>query len=79
MNEVIALLLAVIVGLLAKFLHSYSSKKGENRAIKEDIEELTRKVEEVRLDFALQVEQHSQNRVSSFTAKTGVRLPLGIP
>ncbi len=60
MNGLIALLLVIIVGLLAKFLHSYLSRKGENLATKQDIEELTRKVEEVRLYFTLQAEEHSQ-------------------
>ena len=50
----------LLVGAALIFLHSYLSKKGENLATKEDIIELTRKVEEVRHDFTLQVEEHSQ-------------------
>ena len=62
MDTVVWLLVVLNFSLLAiaKFLHSYLSKKGENLATKEDITELTHKVEEVRLGFALQAEEHSQ-------------------
>jgi hypothetical protein len=48
---------AVIAGYLGGFLRAYLSKKGENQATKEDIAELTRKVEEVRHEFVVRVEE----------------------
>ena len=49
-------------------LRSYATKKGENLATKEDIEEITRLVEAVKHEFALEVEarrmKHDWSKVS---------------
>ena len=45
--------IALILGFVIKtFLPNYFSKKGENLATKEDIEEITEKIESVRVEFA---------------------------
>ena len=56
-NTVIILIaqavIAIILGLVIKsFLPTYFSKKGENLATKEDIEEITEKIEAVRVEYA---------------------------
>ncbi len=51
----VALLIAVAIGI---FLGSYLTKKAENLATKEDIAEITKKVEGVRLQLNTQLETH---------------------
>jgi len=47
----------VIVGLLLKnYLPPYLTEKGKNLATKEDIEEITNKIERVRSDYASEIE-----------------------
>jgi len=54
----IAVLLAVgCLFLFRKILFSYSSKKGENLATKEDITEITNMIESVKLDHAKKLEE----------------------
>jgi hypothetical protein len=43
--------------LFRKYLFSYSSEKGKNLATKEDIEEITRKVEEVKTEYLVELER----------------------
>lgn len=46
-------LIIFIVGLISgHFLPAYFSKKGQNLATKEDISEITKKIEEVRIEFS---------------------------
>ena len=52
----------VIIGigcvfLFRKYLFSYSVEKGRNLATKEDIEEITRKVEEVKSEYVVEIEK----------------------
>jgi len=54
--EYLALLGAVALGYLAGTLKSYMAEKGKNLATKEDIGEITRKIEEVRHEFADRIE-----------------------
>ena len=47
------IVIAVVLGLIIKsYLPSYFSKKGENLATKEDVKEITEKVEEIRVEYA---------------------------
>ncbi|MGM8850117.1 hypothetical protein ACS8E6_06350 [Salinicola halophyticus] len=51
------LFLSLVLGLvLGNFLPKYFSKKGENLATKEDVEEITNKIETVKHDYANQLE-----------------------
>lgn len=57
MQTVIALfiinLLVIIVSFITLYYKTYSQEKGKNPATKEDIEEITQKVETVKTDIAL--------------------------
>jgi len=60
-NIIIGLQILILLGvgsifLFRKFLFSYSSEKGKNLATKEDIGEITSKIEKVKLDHATQLE-----------------------
>ncbi|WP_158972635.1 hypothetical protein [Paraglaciecola sp. L3A3] len=56
-NEITLLFLGLIVGLLVNnYLPKYFGKKGENLATKEDITEITDKIESVKKDYAHQLE-----------------------
>lgn len=55
----------VAIGILLLSLRSYSQEKGKNQATKEDITDITNKIEQVRLQYSQQMEELShQNRVS---------------
>ena len=55
--QFITLVVMVMLGLLLKsYLPSYLTKKGENLATKEDIEEITSKVERIRSQHASELE-----------------------
>lgn len=57
-------LLSLLFGYFGAFLKSYSKKKGENLATKEDIAEITKKIEEVKNQFfILQEENKQKNRL----------------
>ena len=57
-------LLSLLFGYLGVFFKSYSKKKGENLATKEDIAEITKKIEEVKNQFfILQEENKQKNRL----------------
>ncbi|WP_105182045.1 hypothetical protein [Pseudoalteromonas sp. T1lg21] len=62
MNEIIIglqVLILLAIGALSffnKFLKSYSSEKGKNLATKEDVDLITRKVEEVKSEYVNRVE-----------------------
>jgi len=47
----------VCVFLFRKFLFSYSSEQGKNLATKEDIEEITRKVEDIKVGYIAEIER----------------------
>ena len=58
---ILQIVVAVILGFVIKsYLPSYFSKKGENLATKEDIKEITEKVEEIRVEYATR--QHISER-----------------
>ncbi|MFV5215526.1 hypothetical protein ACLIIZ_17525 [Azonexus caeni] len=63
MNEIlISLQILILLGigcifLLRNYLFSYSSGKGKNLATKEDIEEITRKVEDVKSVYVAEIER----------------------
>lgn len=62
MNEIIVVLQVLIllgIGSLfifKKYLFSYSSEKGKNLATKEDIEEITRKIESIKSEYLIELE-----------------------
>ena len=61
----VAIMIIILIGgglLLKSYLSSYFSKKGRNLATKEDIREITEKVEAVRTDYAKQL--HTYQLVS---------------
>lgn len=49
--EVLYVVIALLVGCLIGLLKSYHSEKGKNLATKEDIEDITRKIEGVKADY----------------------------
>ena len=51
--------LGFIAGLFAAYLLSYFKKKGENAATKDDVAEITEKIESVKTEFAQQLNQNS--------------------
>ncbi len=54
----ISVLLAVCsIFLFRKYLFSYSSEKGKNLATKEDIEEITRKIENIKSEYVAELER----------------------
>lgn len=55
-QQISYVVLAFIVGLFANSLRSYSKRKGENLATKEDIAAITTKIESVKYDYAEQLE-----------------------
>ena len=55
--QVLALLGIGSLFLFQKYLFSYSSEKGKNLATKEDIEEITRMVEEVKAGYVAEIER----------------------
>ena len=69
--KMLELLLAVLIGLIiGYFLPSYAKKKGENLATKEDIAEITSKIESVKFDFQHNLEkERSQLQVIVATEK----------
>lgn len=57
----ISLALTGIIVLIASFLGSYLQRKGQNLATKEDIADITRKVEGIRTDYAKELENLSHH------------------
>ncbi len=56
--DLVILIVGVVAGLVLKdYLPAYARKKGENLATKEDISEITRKVESIRSDYGLLLEE----------------------
>lgn len=55
------IVLQIIAILVSIFYKSYAGKKGENLATKEDIGEITQKIESVKTDFAVKLEQLKHN------------------
>jgi hypothetical protein len=55
--QVLILLGLGCIFLFRKYLFSYSSEKGKNLATKEDIGDITRKVEEVKTEYVTEVER----------------------
>lgn len=60
---IILQVLIVIIGLYLAFFKSYLQEKGKNIATKEDIEEITKKVEAVKTEF--QILTHSRTTLNS--------------
>lgn len=59
---ILEILILFLIGLFAKnYLPSYMNKKGENLATKEDVEEITRKTEEVQKEFREKFEEFSSD------------------
>jgi len=56
-----SLILTGIIVLIASFLGSYFRGKGQNLATKEDIAEITQKVEGIRADYAKKLESFSHH------------------
>lgn len=60
--EIITLVLVVIIGyFLRVFFPSYTKEKGKNLATKEDIREITEKIESVKVDYAKSLETLKSN------------------
>lgn len=59
--EWISIFIIGIIVLIASFLGSYIRRKGQNLATKEDISEITEKIEGIRADYAKQIENHSHH------------------
>lgn len=63
LDILIGISLLVIGGLIGRFLPSYLGQKGKNLATKEDVEEITRKVEGVKSEYSERVQElvHQNN------------------
>jgi len=59
--EWISIFIIGIIVLIASYLGSYIRIKGQNLATKEDISEITKKIEGIRADYAKQLENHSHH------------------
>jgi hypothetical protein len=59
--EWISIFIIGLIVLIASYLGSYIRKKGQNLATKEDISEITEKIEGIRADYAKQIENHSHH------------------
>ncbi|MFC1551191.1 hypothetical protein ACFL6P_01370 [Candidatus Latescibacterota bacterium] len=59
--ELISFFIIGIIVLFASFFGSYIRRKGQNLATKEDISEITKKIEEIRADYAKQIENLSHH------------------
>jgi hypothetical protein len=58
LNEFLLTLIAFGVGLFIKdYFPSYFSKKGENLATKEDIEDITKKIEGIKSSYSIELEK----------------------
>ncbi|WP_125939521.1 hypothetical protein [Pseudoalteromonas espejiana] len=55
--QILVLLAIGCIFLFRKYLFSYTTEKGKNLATKEDIEEITRKVEEVKSGYVAEIER----------------------
>lgn len=60
-NIIVIVLICLVVFFTKNYLPSYMDKKGENLATKEDIEEITRKTEEVQREFKEEFEAFSSD------------------
>jgi|GEM_PF-6437972 len=59
--SILEIIVAVIVGfLLREFMPGYLRKKGENLATKEDVEEITKKIESVKATISFEKERQMQ-------------------
>ncbi|MCY7362525.1 MAG: hypothetical protein LH629_10750 [Ignavibacteria bacterium] len=56
--QFVIFVIIVLLQLLIIFLKSYSSEKGKNLATKEDVAEITEKIESVKKEFTLLVTEH---------------------
>ncbi|MCD9495020.1 hypothetical protein [Photobacterium carnosum] len=55
---ILCMVIAFLLGLLVRsFLPNYVKKKAENLATKEDIGDITQKIEDVKIDYATQLEE----------------------
>lgn len=71
LNTMSMLLIGIIMGLFIKhFLPSYINKKGENLATKEDIEDITKKIESVKMSMEL----HKHEKINLFNQNQQVLL-----
>jgi len=59
-----------IIFLLLKYLPSYAKKKGENLAIKEDIADITKKIEAARIEYSQALERLRSDLNASFHARS---------
>jgi hypothetical protein len=59
--EWISIFIIGIIVLFASFFGSYIRRKGQNLATREDISEITEKIEGIRADYAKQIENHSHH------------------
>jgi len=59
--DILPVVVGLVLGFLLKdYLPSYARKKGENLATKEDIEEITRKIESVKVAISFEKEREKQ-------------------
>ncbi|EPC03355.1 hypothetical protein L861_17590 [Litchfieldella anticariensis FP35 = DSM 16096] len=71
--QLLALLGIGSLFLFRKYLFSYSSEKGKNLATKEDVEEITRKVEGVKVEYVAEIERLKVD-LSLFSRKNTILL-----
>lgn len=76
--QILNILVIIVVGIIFLFrrfyLPSYLSKKGENLATKEDIADITKKIEEVKIEFASQTHTLVKKRGTYEKIISGMRV-----
>ena len=75
----IAFLVIIIVNIASNYFFTYFRKKGENSATKEDIQEITKKVESVREDYNKNIEEYKkdlEHRYESFSVISQTKVDL---
>jgi len=67
--QVIQIVLFIVAGLLLRsYLPAYFSEKGKNLATKEDVQEITKKVESIRVQYAKRQHRHEKAIEREFNA-----------
>lgn len=60
---------SIIVSIIATLITSYLKEKGKNLATKEDIEEITKKIESIKHDYNRQLEEFKQEQLIRYKAE----------
>lgn len=65
---------SIIVSIIATLITSYLKEKGKNLATKEDIQEITKKIESIKYDYNKQLEEFKQEQLIRYKAEVVAEL-----